>query len=451
MQPGDTLLLRAGTYPSFEVTKSGSNGNYLTIQSYNGEHVTVSGGSSAILLSGKSYIHINGLEVVGATGSYGAGILIKNSSNNNIVDNSSIHNNRGSQTHGIIIDNSSNNVIRNNTVYNNYEVGLKIQNASSGNQLIGNTVYDHVGDPPNSDGIALSGSTCTGNIVQNNTVYGNGDDGIDTWSSNHQTITGNISHNNGVGGDGNGFKMGGTATGGQNIITGNISYNNKRNGYDSNHSGGNTYVNNVAYGNDNVGFQDGEGKLSPCTPSSCKTTYINNIGYNNKGRNFNASEFTGVSHNNIWYMDNGNPWVSYKDSVYSTLSSFYSASGNRLDNPNAGQLSSLSANPLFQGASNGNFSLSSSSPAINTGDPGNPGHINAVGRPDIGAVESGISNGAVTPTSTPTPGSIAGNFTDYGDVAGDQVNIWDYNYVVTYFGNPYTIFDYNDVVTNFGK
>jgi hypothetical protein len=245
--------------------------------------------------------------------------------------------------------------------------------------------------------------------------------------------------------------MGGTATGGHNTIIANISYNNKRDGFDSNHSGGNTYINNVAYGNGSVGYQDGEGKLSPCTPDSCKTTYINNIGYNNKGGNFNASEFTAVSHNNIWYMDGGNPSIYYKGSGFSTLSSFYSASGNRLDNPNAGQLSSLSVNPFFQGAAAGNFSLSSSSPAINTGDPGNPGRISATGRPDIGAVESGISNSAATPTPTPISSSIPGDFTNNGDVPGDQVNMWDYNYVITYFGHPYTIFDYNDVVTNFGK
>ena len=33
----------------------------------------------------------------------------------------------------------------------------------------------------------------------------------------------------------------------------------------------------------------------------------------------------------------------------------------------------------------------------------------------------------------------------------DHVNIYDYNLLVSKFGNPYTIFDYNDLVTNYGK
>jgi hypothetical protein len=56
-----------------------------------------------------------------------------------------------------------------------------------------------------------------------------------------------------------------------------------------------------------------------------------------------------------------------------------------------------------------------------------------------------------TPSPTPTFAAIPGDVTDVGDVQGDQVNIFDYNLVLSNFGNPYTIFDYNDVVGNFSK
>ena len=50
--------------------------------------------------------------------------------------------------------------------------------------------------------------------------------------------------------------------------------------------------------------------------------------------------------------------------------------------------------------------------------------------------------------STPLPGLPA----QAGDLNSDgQVNIYDYNLLVSKFGNPYTIFDYNDLVTNFGR
>ncbi len=39
-----------------------------------------------------------------------------------------------------------------------------------------------------------------------------------------------------------------------------------------------------------------------------------------------------------------------------------------------------------------------------------------------------------------------------GDLNGDgHVDIFDYNLLVSKFGNPYTIFDYNNLVANFGK
>jgi parallel beta-helix repeat protein len=170
MQPGDTLLLRAGTYPSFEVKKSGTNGNYLTIQSYNGEHVTVSGGGSTIDINGSDYIHIKGLEVTGATGNYGAGIRMKSSSNNNLIEENTVHGNLGPHTHGIMIDSGSYNIISDNIAYNNTEVGLKIQGTSTGNQLLDNTSYGNVGDPPNSDGIAVSDATSTNTLIQGNNV-----------------------------------------------------------------------------------------------------------------------------------------------------------------------------------------------------------------------------------------------------------------------------------------
>jgi len=51
-----------------------------------------------------------------------------------------------------------------------------------------------------------------------------------------------------------------------------------------------------------------------------------------------------------------------------------------------------------------------------------------------------------TSTSNPPPASTPGDLNTDG-----HVNIYDYNLLVSKFGNPYTIFDYNDLVGNFGK
>jgi parallel beta-helix repeat protein len=395
---GGTLYVRSGTYPSFSVTKSGTANNYITISAYNNEKPVISGGSTGIRLSGVSYIAIKGFEVIQSTGTQSAIFLALNS-NHNVIEGNIVHDNPGGS--GIMIEAGSYNKIINNIVYNNFKVGLKIRDNSLSNELIGNAVYHHVGDPPNSDGIAISGINTKYTLVKNNIIYDNADDGIDTWDSSYNTVVGNVVHNQRGVGDGNGIKLGGTATGGHNTVIGNISYNNKRDGFDSNHSGGNAYYNNVAFGNGNVGFED-VAKFAGSDPS----TYVNNIGYDN-ARNFSASKFTAVSHNNIWYSDSGSANISYEGSPYATLASFFVASGNRLDNPDGGALASLQVNPQFVNASAGVFTLQSLSPAIDKGDSSNPGRIIAVNLVDMGAVEYGASGTSIIPQgSLPTQSNI---------------------------------------------
>gem|GEM_PF-3350955 len=412
-QPGEGVFMRAATYPSFIVTRSGTSSAYITISSYNGEKAIISGGSDAVQLKGVSYIRISGLEVTGATGSYGDGIRVTQSSGKfpyyNIIENNLVHDNTGSNTVGILIENGSYNKVVNNKVYNNYLSGIQVISHTSvspsgitGNEVTGNESYNNTLGGGNSDGIKLEGAGTNNTLVANNIVHGNADDGIDTWNSPNNIIVGNIVYGQTGSGDGNGFKLGGGGTGGYNIVKQNIAYGNKRNGFDSNGTGGNRFYNNIAYNNTNFGFEDGW-KDAPCTPATCQQTFINNIGYNNVRGNFSASAYTTVSHNNLWYSDGGSAKVFYNYSLHTTLSSFYSASGNRLDNPSGGEQASVQADPKFLNVTGGVFTVQSSSPAIDSGDPTNPGRLMVINRGDIGAFES---ESTVAPTQvvvTQTP------------------------------------------------
>jgi parallel beta-helix repeat protein len=411
-QPGEGVFLRAATYPNFTVTRSGTSSAYITISSYNGEKAIVSGGSDAVQLKGVSYVRIHGLEVKGATGSYGAGIRATQSSGKfpsyNIIENNIVHDNVGSNTIGILIENGSYNKVVNNKVYNNYLSGIQVLSHSSvspsgitGNEVIGNESYNNKLGGGNSDGIKLEGAGTKNTLVANNVVYGNADDGIDTWNSSNNIIVGNIVYGQTGPGDGNGFKLGGGGTGGYNIVKQNTAYGNKRNGFDSNGTGGNRFYNNIAYNNINFGFEDGW-KDAPCTPATCQQTFINNIGYNNVRGNFSASVYTTVSHNNLWYSDGGSAKVFYNYSLQSNLSSFYSVSGNRLDNPSGGEQASVQADPKFVNAVGGVFTVQSSSPAIDRGDPANPGGVVIVNRGDIGVFESASSPAPTQVTATQT-------------------------------------------------
>jgi len=62
------------------------------------------------------------------------------------------------------------------------------------------------------------------------------------------------------------------------------------------------------------------------------------------------------------------------------------------------------------------------------------------------------TNGTITIKNVGTNQSVIMTDDPYGKgfKTDGHVNIYDYNLLVSKFGNPYTIFDYNDLVTNFG-
>jgi parallel beta-helix repeat protein len=379
VQAGDTLYLRGGSYPGdIDATRSGISSAYITISSYNGEKVIISGGDNGIRLYGVSFVKVYGFEITGASGSYGAGISVTQKSGVsptfNVIENNIVHDNLGSDTIGILIEDGSNNTVLNNKIYNNYFSGIWVvshasqsPNGITGNQIIGNESYNNTLGGGNADGIGTAGEGTKNTLIMNNVVHGNGDDGIDTWNTSFNTLIGNIAYGQNGSGDGNGFKVGGSTTGGWNVVQQNIAYGNRSNGFDANGSGGNVFYNNVAFNNSGFGFEDGW-KNDSCTVPTCPTTFVNNIGYNNVRGNLNASEFTAVSHNNLWYSDAGTKVVSYEYDSYATLAAFYAASGNRLDNPNNGDNASLQASPRFVNAPAARFTLQASSPAIDTGD-----------------------------------------------------------------------------------
>jgi parallel beta-helix repeat protein len=396
VKAGEGLFLRAGTYPSFTVSKSGTSTSPITIAGYQNEIPKIDGGIG-IRLTNVSYVTIRGFEVIHASGNgvLRMGGVVISAGGNNTIEYCIVHDNTTDSPNGIKIEGASNNHILHNTVYNNGGpsggVGIKVIGgvwypSATNNEIGWNIIHDHILGGADADGIETMGSVDR-SYIHHNLVYANGDDGIDTWDTSHNTIVGNIAYDNTGPGDGNGFKLGGGETGGHNLVLQNVAYGNKLNGFDSNGTGGNVYYNNVAYNNGNFGFEDGW-KDPICTPLTCQETFINNIGYNNIRGNFSASMYTAVSHNNLWYSDSGSAKIFYDYTLFSSLSEFYLVSGNRLDNPVAGELASLQSNPEFTNAAGGIFTLQSYSPAIDRGDPANPGLITTANRVDIGAFEN---------------------------------------------------------------
>jgi len=403
LNPGDTIFIRTGTYPFVSINYlNGANGNNIVFINYDGEqpvfdatHPNSTSNEHSFRLINCTYIEVNGLEMINAYGLYGSSIRLNDSDNNRIINNH-VHNNKQGNnltwTSGIQLSNSSYNLVQNNLVHDNNWVGILTSSSNTNpsqksvnNQYLNNLVYNHSGMGQHSDGIGFNGAYTSNCIISYNVVYNNEDDGIDTWATNSHTITHNIVYNSGLNGvgDGNGFKLGGTDQGvtpGGHFVAYNISYNNSSDGYDMNGSGGSFLYNNIAYGNGASGMVDvwrGAGQFG-------LNELRNNIFMNNSQSNIrvNNQYVAGLDYN-IYYQTNAAPLVNYNGTNYFNLSNYQAASG--MDG------NSFQVDPQFVNISNYDFHLMAGSPAIDAGDPLNPGGEPIVGlSSDIGVYEYGL-------------------------------------------------------------
>lgn len=166
--PGDTVLVRSGTYPqSLKPLKSGTAAGRLTFKVRGGDTVALDGQnllSSGVSLSlPVSYVRIEGFEIRNFTGT---GVFIQDwgsrgSTNVEIVGNR-IRNNKGD---AISARNSANSLIENNEIYANGLTAVAIGGKYGSTNLIirGNDIHYN-----GKDGVQGGGD---GVIVEHNRIY----------------------------------------------------------------------------------------------------------------------------------------------------------------------------------------------------------------------------------------------------------------------------------------
>jgi hypothetical protein len=345
---------------------------------------------TAVDTNGKSYLVFNGLSFQKANcvqssecGFDGAGgLTVLGASGNITIQNSEAAYN---PYYGISVESTGNNIHILNSQFHDNNTGVgsyAYTGAASGTELLisGNNVYNNYYMPPGGvygyvggQAIQLSGNYA---IVQNNLVANNGTAagdfiGIHVYANLNDSTYGqqNIIRNN--------------------LVYGTLSNANDGGGIELDHSSaGSKIYGNVGYGNDGPCIDDFEASAvidnNSCYNDSLNSTIgayrseirlidgIDNVPITVSIAN-NIADATQLYaifvdsgaaaqsltvNNNDFYDSAQANWYNYNNAVGSSFSSF---------NSFAGVLANLNANPLFTSPSTNIFTLTSSSPAINTG------------------------------------------------------------------------------------
>ncbi len=297
---GDTVFIRGGTYKTttpastgagIQFTKSGSSDtSRIRYWAYPGEvpvfdftNMTISttGYTHGFVVTG-SWLHFKGLEI--------ANVPMNTFSNN-----------------GVAVSNGGNCIFEQLNMHHNSGNGIFIGKGNGGHLVLNCDAHDNYdatssqGQGQNADGFGVHYQTAGATtVIRGCRAWWNSDDGYDLINQEMPvTVENSWAMGNGYAmygtfnpamGNGNGFKMGSSATGVRHLVQNNVAWRNKASGLYANHSsGGNTWYNNTSFMN---GTQYNMLASPPNDPNTTITltgamAHImrNNIGYPNRNSN----------------------------------------------------------------------------------------------------------------------------------------------------------------------
>ena len=208
-KPGDTIAVRAGTYPltdNITIATSGTASQPISLGAYQGERVVIDGEQLAA----------SHTPVGGSIPRAERGAIHQEASYWRISDLEIVNG-----PYGVYCDGCNGNVFARLKTHDNYESGFQLQGASSNNQILNLDSYGNRDPRKNgesADGLAIKEGSGTGNVVRGARLWNNVDDGFDDWKFTSPVVIENtIAYGNGFNrwnfpdfaGDGNGFKLGG--------------------------------------------------------------------------------------------------------------------------------------------------------------------------------------------------------------------------------------------------
>jgi chitodextrinase len=198
-QPGTTVAVIGGTYAGTAINpaNSGLAGSPITFSASAG--VTITGGSGAFAISGRSYIVISGFTISSTSN---AGISVS-SANNITISNNNVTGSgqraKGYNAAGISLSGASSSLVTHNVSDNNSDHGFILSGGSANNTVSFNEAsFNAESWQRNANGINVIDSGSTGNTLLGNVVHDNEDSGLQFFSgANNGLAAMNASYNNG--------------------------------------------------------------------------------------------------------------------------------------------------------------------------------------------------------------------------------------------------------------
>jgi parallel beta-helix repeat protein len=387
---GDTVTVNAGTYAGTSVnpTNSGKAGKRITFAANPG--VTISGGTRAFALSGRSYITIRGFTITG-TSSYG--ISVSGGSNVTIAGNTESFAGTpiSSPAMGIYLSNLAGGLVQGNITHDNSAHGIYLTGSTTGVTVQGNTSYHNAYQyQRNANGID---DIAPGNSIIGNVTYANEDSGINMYTGgNNALVSGNVTYDNGDHGIDD-FNV----TGGR--IIGNTVYYNCTTGINVEGTSGNYDIEN------NVSMNNATGAVInptpiPINPSTGQPYYTNSC--NRRTGNigvWDSAPATTTANYNLVYQSGAGAWYIWAGVAYngpSGLAALRSATGQ--------EAAGVFGDPHFANAAGWNLQLSGGSPAIDSANSLASGEQAT----DI------LGRARVDDPATPNTGNPSGSYYDRG-------------------------------------
>jgi len=347
-QPGDTIIVRDGTYTENMVVDVVN----LTLQSEHGSvsttvlaavntsdvfrvtanSVTITGFTVRNAIDSASGIHLHAVHHCTVSGNNASdnyrGIYLYSSSNNNLTGNTA---NSNKQPSIYLSSSSNNNNLTGNIANSNNFYGIYLHSSSNNNNLTGNTANSN-----NFYGIYLDSSS-NNNTLVGNTADSNSYRGIFLWSSSNNSLTGNTASNNSYGiyldyYSSNNNLTGNTAlnnsyhgiylySSSNNNLTGNTALNNFYGIYLDYYSSNNSLTGNTISNNSNSGIS--------LYSSSDNDLTGNNVSNNYRGVYLSSSSNDNHIYNNYFdnainaYDDGNNTWNISKTSGTNIISGLW--------------------------------------------------------------------------------------------------------------------------------